>query len=60
MLYDRRTYKDERYINLSNAKYEFMLIENEFNKGDKELEPIIKSVLTKEQIENMEYIVGGM
>ena len=54
------TYKDERYINLSNAKCEFMLIENEFNKGDKELEPIIKSILTKEQFEQIEYIVGGI
>lgn len=49
------TYKDERYINLSNAKCEFMLIENEFNKGDKELEPIIKSVVTKEQFEAIKY-----
>lgn len=52
------TFKDGEYINLSNAKCEFMLVNGEFNKGDKELKPIIKSILTKEQFESMEYKVG--
>ena len=52
------TFKDGEYINLSNAKCEFMLVNGEFNKGDKELEPIIKSIVTKEQFESMEYKVG--
>ena len=51
------TFRDERYINLSNAKCEFMLINGEFNKDDKELEPIIKSIVTKEQFESMAYKV---
>ena len=52
------TFKDNEYINLSNAKCEFMLVNGEFNKGDKELNPIIKSIVTKEQFESMEYKVG--
>lgn len=52
------TFKDNEYINLSNAKCEFMLVNGDFNKGDKELEPIIKSIVTKEQFESMEYKVG--
>ena len=52
------TYKDERYINLSNAKCEFMLIENDFTESDKVLKPIIKSIVTKEQFESMEYKIG--
>ena len=49
------TYKDKKYINLENAKCEFMLINNDWTKSDKELEPIIKSIVTKEQLEEMEY-----
>lgn len=52
------TFKDNKYINLSNAKCEFMLVNGDFNKSDKELEPIIKSIVTKEQFESMEYKVG--
>ena len=52
------TFKDGEYINLSNAKCEFMLVNGEFNKGDKELKPIIKSIVTKEQFSQMEYKVG--
>ena len=54
------TYRDDRYINLSNAKCEFMLVNGEFNKGDKELEPIIKSIVTKEQFESMEYKIESV
>lgn len=52
------TFKDSEYINLSNAKCEFMLVNGKFNKGDKELKPIIKSIVTKEMFESMEYKVG--
>ena len=51
------TFKDGEYINLSNAKCEFMLVNGEFNKGDKELKPIIKSIVTHEQLSQMEYKV---
>ena len=51
------TFKDKKYINLNNSKCDFMLIDGDFNKSDKELEPIIKSIVTKEQIENQEYEV---
>ena len=52
------TYKEGRFINLDNAKCQFMLIDNDWIDNDKELEPIIKSVVTKEQFENMEYRIG--
>lgn len=53
------TYKDERIINLNNAKYGFLLFDNDFHKDDiKEFEPIVKSIITKEQFESIEYKVG--
>lgn len=52
------TYKDNNNIVLDNAKCSFMLINNDFNEEDKKLEPIIKSIVTKEQFESMKYKVG--
>ena len=52
------TFKDKKYINLNNSKCDFMLIGGDFNKRDKELEPIIKSIVTKEQFSCMEYKIG--
>lgn len=51
------TYKDDEYIVLDNAKCSFMLKNNDFNRKDKQLEPIIKSIVTKEQFESMKYEV---
>ena len=51
------TYKEGRFINLDNAKCQFMLIDNDWTDNDKELEPIIKSIVTKEQYESMQYEV---
>ena len=53
------TYKEGRFINLDNAKCQFMLIDNDWTDNDKELEPIIKSIVTKEQFSSMEYKLGG-
>ena len=52
------TYKEERFINLGNAKCQFMLIDNDWTDYGKELEPIIKSIVTKEQFSSMEYRLG--
>lgn len=52
------TYKEGRFINLDNAKCQFMLIDNDWTDNDKELEPIIKSIVTHEQMEQMTYKVG--
>lgn len=49
------TFKDERYINLDNAKCQFMLIDNDWSNSDKKLEPIIKSIVTKEQFSQISY-----
>lgn len=66
LIYEKRvtrlfevTYKEGRFINLNNAKCQFMLIDNDWTDNDKELEPIIKSVVTKEQFESMKYSLEG-
>lgn len=51
-------YKEGRFINLGNEKCQFMLIDNDWTDKDKELEPIIKSIVTHEQMEQMAYKVG--
>ena len=51
------TYKEGRFINLDNAKCQFMLIDNDWTDNDKELEPIIKSIVTKESMESVTYYV---
>lgn len=63
--YDKRVerifevdYKDKEFMTLKNAYCDFRLKNNEFNDKDKVLEPIIKSILTKEQFESMEYKIG--
>ena len=50
--------KYNQYLTFSNAKCEFFLSCGEFTKEDKELRPIIKSIVTKEQFEEMSYKVG--
>ena len=50
--------KYNQYLTFSNAKCEFFLSCGEFTKEDKELRPIIKSIVTKEQFESMSYKVG--
>ena len=52
------TFKDGSYTNLDNGKCKFMLIDNDWSNSDKELEPIIKSIVTKEQFESMSYKVN--
>ena len=52
------TYKEGRFINLDNAKCQFMLIDNDWTDNDKELEPIIKSIVTKEMYSSVEYRLG--
>ena len=52
------TYKEGRFINLDNSKCQFMLIDNDWTDNDKELEPIIKSIVTKEMYSSVEYRLG--
>lgn len=51
-------YKDKEFMTIKNAYCDFMLRNNEFNDEDKKLKPIIKSIVTHEQFESMEYKVG--
>lgn len=48
-------YKDKRFMTLKNSYADFMLENNEFNDNDKALHPIIKSIVTHEQFERMQY-----
>ena len=50
--------KYNQYLTFSNAKCEFLLSCGEFTKEDKELKPVIKSILTREQFESCVYKVG--
>lgn len=50
-------YKDKEFMTLKNAHCDFILRNNEFNDEDKKSKPIIKSILTHEQFESMEYKV---
>ena len=52
------TYKEGIFITLDNAKCRFMLTDNDWTDNDKELEPIIKSIVTKEQFSSIEYRLG--
>lgn len=49
------TFKKAGHINLDNAKCQFMLLNNDWSDNDKDFEPIIKSIVTKEQFESMSY-----
>lgn len=51
-------YMDDKFMCIKNSYCDFMLVNKEFNEDDKELNPIIKSVLTHEQFEAMKYVVG--
>ena len=50
-------YKDKEFIALKNYHCDFVLRNNEFSDKDKKLKPIIKSIITKEQIESIKYEV---
>lgn len=50
-------YKDEEYINFENMHCDLQMINGEWSNSDKELEPAIKSIVTKEQFESMKYEV---
>ena len=50
-------YKNNEFTTLKNAYCDFRLRNNEFNDNDKALEPIIKSIVTKEQFESIQYKV---
>lgn len=51
-------YMDAKFMCIKNSYCDFMLVNKEFNEDDKKLNPIIKSVLTHEQFEAMQYVVG--
>lgn len=53
------TYLDEKYITLDNSRCNFTLTNKDFSKGDKKLKPIIKRIITKEQLDSVAYWIGG-
>ena len=50
-------YRHNEYLRLKNAYCDFMLVNNEFRETDRSLNPIIKSVVTKEQFNSVKYEV---
>lgn len=52
-------FKEDNYIVLENTHCDFRIIDGEWLENDKELQPIIKSILTKDQFLQMEYRMGG-
>ena len=53
------TFNEDNYIALENTHCDFRIIDGEWLENDKELQPIIKSILTKERFLRMEYRIGG-
>ena len=50
-------YRHNEYLRLKNTYCDFMLVNNEFRETDRSLNPIIKSVVTKEQFNSVKYEV---
>lgn len=50
-------YRYGEYLSLKNAYCGFTLVNNEFRETDRRLEPIIKSIVTKEQFNSLKYEV---
>lgn len=50
-------YRHDEYLSLKNAYCDFMLVNNEFRETDRSLNPIIKSVVTREQFNSVKYEV---
>ena len=50
-------YRYGEYLSLKNAYCDFMLVNNKFREIDRSLNPIIKSVVTKEQFNSVKYEV---
>ena len=49
--------KIDEYITFENMHCDFFMINGEWSNGDKELNPVIKSIVTKEQFESVSYKV---
>lgn len=52
------TYLDKRNIVFENSVHYFILRNKEFSKKDKGLKPIIKRIITKEQLDSVAYKIG--
>lgn len=51
-------YKKDNTINFQNAHCNLNMFDGVWSNEDKELKPIIKSIVTKEQFENASYKIG--
>lgn len=52
------TYLDEKYITLDNSRCNFTLTNKDFSKGDKKLNPVIKRIITEQQLDSIAYGIG--
>lgn len=51
-------YKYGKSLNLMNSHFQFLILDGKFSKKSEEFEPIIRTVTTKEQVEQISYRVG--
>lgn len=51
-------FKDNKHITFANAHCQLNIINGNWSDADTLLEPIFKSIVTKEQFENVEYRIG--
>ena len=51
-------YRTDEYLTLKNSHCDFVLLNFDWIDSDKKLNPIIKSVITKQQIEDNSYRIG--
>lgn len=49
---------DEEYINFENEHCHLFMLNGKWSKSDEQLNPIIKSIVTKEMFESVSYKVG--
>lgn len=45
-------------MNLMNSHFQFLVLDGKFSKKSEEFEPVIKTIVTKEQIKQISYKVG--
>lgn len=51
-------YKYGKSMNLMNSHFQFLVLDGKFSKKSEEFEPVIKTIVTKEQIKQISYKVG--
>lgn len=51
-------HKDEKYMSFTNFHFQFIIFDGNFSKKSEELNPVIKAVITRKQLDGELYKVG--